>query len=137
MARVGGSMPSSRRQTLPTAARVRKRREFLAVQRAGRRLPARHFLVLEMLAGAGPARLGITVTRKVGNAVERNRVKRAVREAFRRTRSRLADGSALVVIAREGAAALGAVRTARELEPVFARLERAPSSLPASRPSHA
>ncbi len=48
-------------------------------------------------------RLGITTSRKVGNAVVRNRVKRRVREWFRRSRSSIAAGSELLVIARPAA----------------------------------
>jgi ribonuclease P protein component len=48
-------------------------------------------------------RLGITASRKVGNAVVRNRVKRSVREWFRRDRARLGAEFDIVVIARRGA----------------------------------
>lgn len=119
---MGGLAPTSRTQTLPRTARVRKRREFLAVQRCGRRFPTRHFLVLQGRESGAAARLGITVTRKLGGAVERNGVKRAVRETFRRQRAALPAGLVLVVIARDGAALLGAARVAEELQPVFSRL---------------
>lgn len=55
----------------------------------------------------GPPRIGITVTRKVGNAVQRNRVKRVVREVFRRNRERFPRGCDIVWIARDGAPDLG------------------------------
>ena len=124
---MGGHTDSSRSQSFPTIARVRKRREFQSIQRLGRRHPTRHFLVVQSM-GDGAARLGITVTRKIGTAVERNRVKRAVREAFRRRRARLPRGLVLVVIARDGAAMLGAVRTAEELAPILQRLESPPAA---------
>ena len=50
-------------------------------------------------------RLGCTVPKVVGNAVERNRLKRLIREAFRRTRDRLPEGCVLVVNAKRSAAA--------------------------------
>ena len=78
-----GSTPGSRTCGVPKEARVRKRREFLQIQNAGRRVATRHFLVVYACSGDGPPRLGITVTKKIGNAVARNRIKRAVREAFR------------------------------------------------------
>jgi ribonuclease P protein component len=51
-----------------------------------------------------PTRLGITVTRKIGNAVERNRIKRLVREVFRLHRARLPEGLDLVWVAKQQAA---------------------------------
>lgn len=48
------------------------------------------------------ARLGVTVTRKVGGAVARNRIKRLVREAFRRERQAFAPGIDMVWVAKQG-----------------------------------
>jgi ribonuclease P protein component len=50
-----------------------------------------------------PARLGLTVSQKVGGAVRRNRVKRLLREVFRRERALFPRGAELVVIAKAGA----------------------------------
>lgn len=52
------------------------------------------------------ARLGITVSKKCGNAVERNRVKRVVREVFRRNQKLFSAECDYVFIAKAGAAAL-------------------------------
>lgn len=79
--------------------RVRRRREFLAVQTGGSRIMlASCILLLRARGDHGPARVGITVTRKFGNAVARNRAKRVVREAFRRSPGLLPDGIDMVVI---------------------------------------
>ncbi len=66
--------------------RARLRRpDFLLATRRGRRIVTRYFLVFQLeRKDAGETRLGITVTRKVGHAVRRNRIKRLVREWFRK-----------------------------------------------------
>jgi ribonuclease P protein component len=101
------------------AARVLRRREFLAVQQRGERLYAGKLVVLALDAGGKRPRIGITVPGKVANAVIRNRIKRWVREAFRSVAADLPPVD-LVVIARAGAAEVGlegartALATARD-----------------------
>jgi len=90
------------------ADRLRKSGEFLKLQRRGARHQSGHF-VLYGLGGANDerSRLGITVSRRVGNAVVRNRLKRRVRECYRlKLRAMLPAGVAMVVIARKGAGEL-------------------------------
>jgi len=88
------------------AARILRRREFLAVQQRGQRLFSGKLVVLALSAGGKRPRIGITVSGKVANAVIRNRIKRWVREAFRAVAADLPPVD-LVVIARSGAAELG------------------------------
>jgi ribonuclease P protein component len=66
------------------------------------------------------SRLGITVSRKVGRAVVRNRVKRRVREWFRGSRAKLREGIDLVVIGRSSAIYL----SGRETQGILCRLAR-------------
>ncbi len=118
---MGGTAASSRAQTLPKAARVRKRGEFLSIQNGGKRLSTRHFLLVHRPGQGRDARLGTTVTKKIGGAVIRNRVKRAIRETFRQVRVDL-PALDLVVIARNGSGALSALDVASELSPALTRL---------------
>ena len=68
---------------LPKAERLRVRPEFLAAYERGSRLSSRLMTVFVLANNLPVARLGIAATRKFGNAVERNRAKRFVREVFR------------------------------------------------------
>ena len=88
---------------LPRQARVRVRAEFDRTFKQGARA-ASPLLALHWLRDDAPARLGLAVSRKVDKrAVVRNRIKRALREAFRRLRTSLPGGS-YVVVARTAAA---------------------------------
>lgn len=97
---------ADRSQRFPARYRIRARREFLALQRAGRRQSVPHFIVITSATSGPHARLGVTTSRKLGGAPARNRVRRLVREFFRRHRTRIAAPCDVIVIARPGAAAL-------------------------------
>ncbi len=115
---------------LPKAARLRRRREFLAVQERGSRLCPGVLLVLRGADVVDRARIGITVSSKVANAVGRNRVKRWVREAFREIQAELPavdpgghrpDGRARPGAGRRAPGPGGGPRRAEAAGPVIAR----------------
>jgi ribonuclease P protein component len=86
--------------------RLRRHAEFVRAQsdRAARRIGTPHFTLLVAAQETPVAvRLGLVVSRRVGGAVQRNRVKRLCRECFRRWPGLLPNGVDLIVIAREGA----------------------------------
>jgi ribonuclease P protein component len=122
LVRAGGiSLKGTER--FPKSARLRKRAEFLKLSRFGQKLHSANFVIISRANDAPESRLGITVSGKVGNSVTRNRIKRQVREFFRRRRG-LLPGRDVLVIARKSAADLGAGGVVSELERV---LERRPS----------
>jgi len=108
----------------PRAFRVRKRREYLAIQNEGRRLNGTFYMVFVRPGQAADAlpRFGVTVSRKVGGAVQRNKVKRWVRESCRRMKHDVPPGLDLVVVARPAAAGAGYGPTVRELATLARRL---------------
>jgi ribonuclease P protein component len=111
-------------ERLPRRRRVRKRADYLAIQGQGRRLTGTHYLLFARPRpdGKPEARFGVTVSRKVGGAVQRNKVKRWVRESCRRMSGELPAGVDLVFIARPSAARAGYEPTARELATLARRL---------------
>lgn len=109
----------------PKCARVRRRREYLEIQRRGRAVHGAAFLCLvHHREGGGRARLGITTTRRFGSAVVRNRTRRQVREAFRRGALAAPEGVDLVVIAKRSAAGLGSDAVRADLARIGRRVRR-------------
>ena len=87
----------------PQPGRLKQRSEFLRVAAKGRKAPT-HGVVLQALPreDAEPVRLGFTVTKKVGNAVIRNRTRRRLKEAARLLlNERPVVGFDLVLIGRD------------------------------------
>lgn len=125
---------------LPAPLRLKKRRDFLRAQGKGAKHHVRHFLVFVVSrhlvpgsasgAAAPPTRLGITVTRKVGKAHVRNRIKRLVREVFRRQRHALPDGLDVVFVAKRNAGDSTYEGVLADFEHLVRRLSR--SSYPAT-----
>jgi ribonuclease P protein component len=112
-----------RSRRFPPRFRLRKRHEFLSLQREGRRQTVPHFVVITRHRAHAPSRLGVTTSRKVGGAPARNRIRRMVREFFRHRRAELAPPLDVLVIARPGAAVLRSTDVVLELSRAL-RLDR-------------
>ena len=90
-------------ERFPKSLRLRTRPEFLRVQDGGRKLSAGPLLLLALPNGRQETRLGLTVSSKVGNAVLRVRLRRWLRELFRKRRGEWPGGLDVVLIARGSA----------------------------------
>ncbi len=106
------------------SARVRSRRDFLKVQDQGSKFSADCLLAAFSPRTDQLTRLGLTVSSKVGNAVVRNRIRRHLRELYRREQHSLPKGIDLVLIARSSAAQADHSALARAFGRVLSELKR-------------
>jgi ribonuclease P protein component len=122
-----GAGPAEERKSLRLRPRdrLRKRFEFRRLRDQGRRVHSRSFVLMIARGEQAGARLGLTVSRQVGNAVRRNRIKRLLREAFRQQRALFPRASDVVVIAKTGC-------TVDSLPAVVAELTQASAALRAA-----
>ena len=91
------------------------RKEFVNLNRFGRKVHTHHFTITMMQNGRGVTRLGIAVSKRIGNAVQRNRVKRIIREVFRLNKKMFPEGYDVVIAARRYSGDLDSWKITREL----------------------
>jgi ribonuclease P protein component len=115
--------------------RLRRRGDFDRVYAAGRKAWAQGFTLFVAAGETDCHRLGLTVSRRVGNAVIRNRVKRRFREVFRTHRQRLPDCYDIVVNARTEVTEVPFAELAEAFVRAVQRASRARPAPRAPRPS--
>ena len=106
----------NRLQAFGKEERVRKRQDYLRIYEQGTRRYSQRFTIIICPNPTGIRRLGMTVSKKAGNAVQRNRIKRLLREFFRLNKFRLPAAQDVVIIAKKGILPLTYSDVCTELE---------------------
>jgi ribonuclease P protein component len=94
-------------QCLRPEERIRKQSDFSFLYKNGRRYRGRYFNLIFLPNALDHSRMAVVVSRKVGNAVARNRIKRRVRDVYRRNKGLFKEALDLLVVARPEIATLG------------------------------
>jgi ribonuclease P protein component len=101
--------------------RITKSKEYQEVFKAGQSVATRGLVLYRMNNGLTENRIGLIVSKKTGNAVTRNRVRRLLREAYRSNANELAKGFDLVFISRPLAATFDYTQAAAEVQRILKR----------------
>lgn len=109
-------------ERLRPVERIRRKKDFIELYRKGRRLRGRYFHLVFQPNGLEYSRLGVVVSRKIGKATARNRVKRWFRELFRRNKNLLPGPVDLIFIARSDICGRTRDEVEAEFKAVLARL---------------
>jgi ribonuclease P protein component len=109
------------KRTFGRHERIFKRKDYTTIYDQGVRRHSKHFTMIACRNQAGARRLGVTVSKKAGSAVQRNRIKRLLREFFRLNKSRFSSSQDIVIIAKKDAHTLAYRDVCRELENLLIR----------------
>jgi ribonuclease P protein component len=110
----------------PKENRIRKTRNYQKIQTKGKRRTTGSFIVLYIKSKNMRSRIGITVSKKVGNAVQRNRVKRMLREGIRKEYPNLKNAWDIVFIAKSSSVNVSSENTKKQVRNIFYFLSRKP-----------
>ncbi|MBM7624302.1 ribonuclease P protein component [Sporohalobacter salinus] len=89
-------------ESFPKSERLTKTHQFKRVYNQGNSISNNLVVLYTLKRSSGNRRIGFSVSKKVGNAVVRNRIKRILKEIYRRNKSELINNIDLVFIARQG-----------------------------------
>ena len=107
--------------SFPRSERLLRRREYLQIYDEGRKTVGRQFIFYLVRSESQERKIGIAVSRRVGNAVVRNRVKRTIREVYRHHRPLLDNCMRMVIVARPAAAELSYAQSYEAIAKLFRR----------------
>jgi len=103
-------------QGFPRRERIRRRVDYQRCFAVGRRRVGPNLILFYLHRGEGPPRIGITVSKKVGNAVRRNRIKRLLREYYRRHKELFMPGVDYSFVARKNCQLRSLADVSREMQ---------------------
>ena len=86
-------------ESLAPRERIRKKKEFLVLYKKGYRYKSKYFSLIGLSNALTYSRVGVVASKKVGNAVTRNRAKRRMRELFRRNKNLLTHPVDFIIVA--------------------------------------
>ena len=109
--------------TFPRHERLTRRSDYQDVYEHGEKSVGRGFICFVVRREGVGRKFGLAVSRKVGKAVVRNRVKRYIREIYRTRRPQLISGVSMVIVARPSAAALNFSESADAIDRLFRAVE--------------
>lgn len=108
-------------QSYRKLGRITKHNRYRTIYQQGVWKSSQHFTIITCSNAQGIRRLGITVTRKTGNAVKRNRVKRLIREFFRLNKALFPAENDVVIMAKRNMPPLNYQEACKELTELFSR----------------
>jgi len=109
------------KQSFGKNERIRKRRDYLRIYQEGGRIGSSNFIAILGSNKSGITRLGVAVSKKVGNSVKRNKTKRLLREFFRLRKGRLPDSKDIIIVAKKDVSLLKYQDVCTELDRLFGK----------------
>jgi ribonuclease P protein component len=106
----------------PKKVRLLKRGQFLKLSKQGKRVYTDCFIAIVLKGTVQNNRIGITISKKVGNAVERNRIKRIIREYFRHNKENISGPKDINIIARKGLTTLSNLEIIEKVDKLFSKI---------------
>lgn len=89
------------RETLGPRQRIRKRNDFLFLYKKGNRYKGKYFNLIYFSNNLSFSRMAVVVSKKIGNAVKRNKIKRWMRSLFRRNKELLKNSLDIIFIVKK------------------------------------
>lgn len=88
-------------ETLGPLERIRKKKDFFLLYKKGKRYRGRYFNFIYLSSASELSRMAVVVSKKTGNAVKRNKIKRRMRSLFRRNKDLLNKPLDIIIIAKK------------------------------------